>query len=522
VLLGDIRITSRTGLLQQVLANLGQAHQGLDEHALEMRLVDALTQGASARSLLLIIDEAQLLSIELLEEIRLLTNLIRDGRQLVQTILVGGPKLEDPLADPKLESLSQRIIARCYLHPMNQAETCQYIRSMLAVTGLKIDDDAIASVHHACGGVPRLINQLMNQSLDFASAQRKRSIDESCVQHAWADLQQLPSPVIEPRLKPHQSTIEFGELDEEEMNMDIRSAFHSVGPAKVSRTIEPIAMDRESSREIVGEMSSFEFKSSTQTSPANYVDFESILASKSIVCLQDSASSHVPAVPAPASERQWPIFEQRTAPVVVQLKTTNTTIVPPAKKADRKAQRDELFGIDFSDEMLVDIALADAVAKPSTPTSAFPLRSHDARPRDARPRDAKPLDARAHDPAAEEISLHSEILQMSQNAKVASDTRSTSRTVSSWAPVSFLNDDSIDELPMDSVDVPSQMAVVWHDDEPLESTLDDRDMLVIEDEVTIMVDRPSSGGIGSGAMRQPTAPVEQHYQSLFSRLRSGQ
>ena len=152
VMLGDVRVTSRTGLLQQVLLNLGQPYQGMEESEMQRRLVECLTQGSSGGSaLLLVIDEAQLLSTELLEEIRMLTNLIRDGRQLVQTILVGGPKLEDPLADPQMESLSQRIVARCYLHPMTQAESCQYIRSLLAVTGLKIDDDAIAAVHHACG-----------------------------------------------------------------------------------------------------------------------------------------------------------------------------------------------------------------------------------------------------------------------------------------------------------------------------------------------------------------------------------
>jgi len=511
VMLGDIRVTSRVGMLQQVMSSLGQAHRGLDEHAMEMLLVDCLTQGPQAgRSLLLIIDEAQLLSIELLEEIRMLTNLIREGRQLVQTILVGGPKLEDPLADPQMESLSQRIIARCYLHPMNQAETCQYIRSMLAVTGLKIDDDAIASVHHACGGVPRLINQLMNQSLDFASQQRKRTIDESCVQHAWADLQQLPSPVIEPRLKPHQSSIEFGELDDESSPPILNRSV----PTEASRFVTPMATSYESTiepsremrYEMPREMSSFEFDSCTQSSPANYVDFESILASKSIVCLSDSATGQAPASQSQShyenSPPARPAIEQRPAPIVLQLKTTNTTIVPTAKKADRKAQRDELFGIDFSDEMLVDISLADAMTKPNKTSPSFKVKSLD--------------------PAAEEISLHGEILQMSRSAMTASDSRSPSRAAASWEPVSFVNDEADDTLPIDSVDVPSQMAVVWHDDEPLEPAMDDRDMLVIEDEVTIMVDRPSSSAIGSGAMRQPTAPVEQHYQNLFSRLRTGQ
>ncbi len=484
VMLGDVRVTSRTGLLQQVLLNLGQSYQGMEESEMQLRLVECLTQGSSGgRSLLLVIDEAQLLSTELLEEIRMLTNLIRDGRQLVQSILVGGPKLEDPLADPQMESLSQRIVARCYLHPMTQAESSQYIRSLLAVTGLKIDDDAIAAVHHACGGIPRLVNQLMNQSLDFATQQRKRVIDESCVQNAWADLQQLPSPVVEPRMKPLQSSIEFGELDDSPMNSASKPAHcESDSPVK-------------SCTGVSSEAAFGEYEAVTQSSSAHYVDFESILASKSIVCLSDSAM-------APESAPESAVV---------------TTITAQVKKADRKAYRDELFGIDFSDEMLVDIRLADALAKPVKPArEAMP----GSRP-SSMPATMSATMSRSIDPAAEEISLHSEILKMSQNAKTASDTRSTIRAALPWAPLSYITEESIDEIPLDSVEVPKQMAVVWND-EPLEGSIDDRDMLVIEDDVTILVDQPASSMIGSGTMRQPTAPVEQHYQNLFSRLRTGQ
>src|SRR5690606_10346183 len=110
VALGDIRVSSRLGLIQQVLFHLGKPHQGADESSLHLALVQALTQTADERrSLLLIIDEAQMLSSELLDEVRMMTNFVRQGRPLVQTLLVGGPRLEDSLADPQLESLTQRI-----------------------------------------------------------------------------------------------------------------------------------------------------------------------------------------------------------------------------------------------------------------------------------------------------------------------------------------------------------------------------------------------------------------------------
>jgi type II secretory pathway predicted ATPase ExeA len=471
VMLGDIRVSSRMGLIQQVLFHLRVPHRDLDEQAMQLALVETLTKGSDgARSLLLLIDEAQMLSAELLDEIRMLTNLIRDGRPMVQTVLVGSPRMEDALADPQMESLTQRIGARCYLHPMNHAETSQYIRSMLAATGMQVSDDAIASVYHACGGVPRLINQLMNQSVDFASLHRRSMIDDHSVQHAWADLQQLPSPILEPKLKPA-AAIEFGDLDgaAEPRTMDSQNMKNEVRmPMPAEKTPE------------------FMFENFTDSVLPNYVDMESILSSP-IVCLGNAVDG------SPQSQPSSEIGDSSKA-LPTQLKTSHTTIPTISKSSARKINREELFGIDFSDEMLVEVKLADVVTKKAK-----------------------------SDPAAEEISLHAEILQMSTTAKQAAEpSRPSTRAALPWAPMPQIVEEPLDILPMESADISVPMAIVWSEDEPTPIAQDDRDILVIEDEVSVMVDGPASGVIGSGAMRQPAVKVDQQYQSLFSRLRAGQ
>jgi len=483
VMLGDMRVSSRIGLIQQVLTQLRISQKGLDEQTMQMVLVDSLTKaGDGTRNLLLIIDEAQMLSVDLLDEIRMLTNLIRDGRQMVQTILVGSHKLDDSLADPQMESLSQRIVARCYLHSMTHSETTQYLRSMLVTTGLTINDDAVGSVYHACAGVPRLINQLMNRSLDFAALHRKKSIDDICVQHAWADLQQLPSPMLESKLKTRSANIEFGELDSDALT-DQGSGSIKV-PVSRPAHLPSEGMRLADRQDVIA----FDFEPPSKPVTASYFDMESILASQSIDCMPTS-SSQVSTLAAKRENGIKPTGKQ--APVV--LKTTNTTIVPMLQKAERKRQRDDLFGIDFSDEILVDVRLADAAVRPMMSTPKI------------------------MDPASEEISLHSEILKMSRNAKEASS--GVPRASLPWAPPVQFTRDNKDVLPMLSVDVPEPMAVIWRDDEPATIAMDDRDMLVIEEDVTVIVDPPSAGKIGTGAMRQPGQQIDQQYQNLFSRLR---
>jgi len=128
-----------------------------------------LAQHSAGRNSVLIIDEAQNLTAEVLEQLRLLTNLETSERKLLQIILIGQPELREMLARPELEQLAQRVIARFHLGALSPAETAQYIAHRLFVAGLAgaspFDAKALASIHRITRGVPRRINLLCDRAL---------------------------------------------------------------------------------------------------------------------------------------------------------------------------------------------------------------------------------------------------------------------------------------------------------------------------------------------------------------------
>lgn len=136
-------------------------------------LVDAindflLTAHAQGRHTVLIIDEAQNLGFEVLEQIRMLTNLETNERKLLQIIMLGQPELQEKLADPKLKQLAQRISARHHLGPLNKAETMAYVRHRLAVAGLSpevFSDGSLKKLFSLSAGIPRLINMICDRAL---------------------------------------------------------------------------------------------------------------------------------------------------------------------------------------------------------------------------------------------------------------------------------------------------------------------------------------------------------------------
>jgi general secretion pathway protein A len=113
---------------------------------------------AAGQSNVLIIDEAQNLSADVLEQLRLLTNLETSERKLLQIVLIGQPELRDVLARPELEQLAQRVIARFHLDALSQAETAQYIAHRLAVAGhtgpMPFDAAALKRIHRCRAACP--------------------------------------------------------------------------------------------------------------------------------------------------------------------------------------------------------------------------------------------------------------------------------------------------------------------------------------------------------------------------------
>jgi general secretion pathway protein A len=153
--------------------------------ALNRHLLAAHAQG---RHCLLIIDEAQHLSADVLEQLRLLTNLETHERKLLQIILIGQPELRSQLAAPGMEQLAQRVIARYHLQALSPAETLAYLAHRLAVAGLAganpFDAGALRRIHALTGGVPRRINLVCDRALLGAYAHGQARVDRRTVEQA--------------------------------------------------------------------------------------------------------------------------------------------------------------------------------------------------------------------------------------------------------------------------------------------------------------------------------------------------
>ncbi len=135
---------------------------------------------ANGRHTVLIIDEAQNLSTEVLEQIRLLTNLETPSHKLLKIILIGQPELRDLLAREDMRQLAQRVTARYHLQPLSAAETGAYIRHRLRVTGISkplFSKGAVRRIQHSSKGVPRLINVLCDRALLGAYVEGKSRVD---------------------------------------------------------------------------------------------------------------------------------------------------------------------------------------------------------------------------------------------------------------------------------------------------------------------------------------------------------
>lgn len=165
----------RGELLQWVLNALGIVAPSPGDYVQQFRALQdfLIAEYAQGRRVALIIDEAQNLSVEGLEEIRMLTNINSNKDELIQLILVGQPELKGIVRQPQMRQLAQRVAASYHLQPMD-AETCRaYIGHRLEVaggTGDEITAEAGEIIFQRTGGVPRLVNQLCELSMLYAWA----------------------------------------------------------------------------------------------------------------------------------------------------------------------------------------------------------------------------------------------------------------------------------------------------------------------------------------------------------------
>jgi len=158
-----------------------------------------IQQYAGGHRVVVIIDEAQNLSLATLEEIRMLSNLQTEKEHLVQIVLIGQPNLRDNLRHPQLRQFSQRILVNYHLLPLDLSETEAYIHHRLRLSQLDPADDrynrlftrgAIESIYQYSKGIPRLINILCDTALVYGFAEEKEQIEADLVEQVVEDKRQ--------------------------------------------------------------------------------------------------------------------------------------------------------------------------------------------------------------------------------------------------------------------------------------------------------------------------------------------
>jgi type II secretory pathway predicted ATPase ExeA len=181
-------------LLETILIDFGLDPAGRSKPLLLRDLAQYLVdQRLAGRLVLLVIDEAQNLSLAALEELRMLSNLETEKSKLLQIVLVGQPNLREKMSEPELEQLRQRITVSYHLPPLDAEETWNYVNHRLrrAALGapLEFPRDATDLVHSRSRGVPRLINVICDAALVFGYAEERRQIDRSLIADVLTELE---------------------------------------------------------------------------------------------------------------------------------------------------------------------------------------------------------------------------------------------------------------------------------------------------------------------------------------------
>ncbi len=158
-----------------------------------------ISEYARGKRVVLIFDEAQNLSRESLEELRMFTNINSNKDELLQLVLVGQPELRDIIRSPDLTQFAQRVAASFHLTAMDAPTVCAYINHRLEKAGAKrriFTENAAKLIHQVTGGIPRLVNQLCDFALVYAYTDNVRNVNEALVQRVLDDGVFFPATLV--------------------------------------------------------------------------------------------------------------------------------------------------------------------------------------------------------------------------------------------------------------------------------------------------------------------------------------
>lgn len=213
---------------QYIMADLGLAYAGRTKTEMLLDLNRFLIQ-RHARGLItaLVVDEAQALRADLLEEIRLLTNLETSQQKLLQIVLMGQPELELQLDSAELRQLKQRVALRCQLLPLDKEQTRQYVLARLERAGAPpasglFSEDSLVQVYEFSRGIPRIVNNLCENALVSAFARQQRVVSADMVNEVAADFRLVPSAAL-----PEEPPTTHAEREENSESL-LRSLFRAL------------------------------------------------------------------------------------------------------------------------------------------------------------------------------------------------------------------------------------------------------------------------------------------------------
>ena len=178
-------------LLQWIAYAFDIEFKGKSDAELYQDLVDFMIQKyAQGKRVVIIVDEAQNMDPEVLEELRVFSNINADKYQVLQIVIVGQPELREVLQRQELRQFAQRVIVDYHIDKLNQDEVTKYIHHRIKVAGGKLDifsDCAIESIFRYSGGVPRLVNSLADMSMVYGYAEQKEAICSAIVAEVVKD-----------------------------------------------------------------------------------------------------------------------------------------------------------------------------------------------------------------------------------------------------------------------------------------------------------------------------------------------
>lgn len=182
---------SQTQFLRAILSGFGDQKDYRTRYNILLRLTDILEQNLEeGKENVLVIDEAQLLTPTLIEEVRLLTNYEKPQQKFIQIVLFAQPELEKKVK--RVKQFNQRIQVRYYLEGMTQDETREYILHRLMQAGIQepeiFSDDAFLEVYKISNGVPRIVNNICENALFIAYSLDQRNIDSELIKEVANDL----------------------------------------------------------------------------------------------------------------------------------------------------------------------------------------------------------------------------------------------------------------------------------------------------------------------------------------------